>query len=341
MRFSTTAIVSNYGHLRALCEVVDRPGFEMLCVPDSSTGRELFISLGVAAQATRHLRLSAMTTLGTRHPALLASGLGSLAELSGGRAILCLGRGDSAVRNLGLGAARLEDLRRDILFLRQLFAEGKGLYNGTIINMPWLRGPASIFVMAEGPRSLALAGELADGVIVGTGLTSQVIHDSLEHLREGAVRADRDPAAIELWWQAKWTIAQSTIEARKALRASVAASAARALATGHEFKLVPLEHRGPLRRLAERCLWREVPGAIEHNARVVDELGLADYLVDRFGIGGTVADCIQRITDLEVSGVRRLHMVPFGPDRVALQRVLSERIVPHFCGMGALPGERN
>ncbi|MDQ1396531.1 MAG: 5,10-methylenetetrahydromethanopterin reductase, partial [Acidimicrobiaceae bacterium] len=103
-------------------EIADDVGYEMICGGDSqSVYRELYVSLAVAAVHTRRARLGPMVTNPiTRHPAVTASAIASVDELSNGRAILGIGTGDSAIRNLGERAARLAELRAYIVALKGL-----------------------------------------------------------------------------------------------------------------------------------------------------------------------------------------------------------------------------
>ena len=70
------------------------------------------MSLTVAALETERVQIGpSVTNPLTRHPAVMASAIASLHELSGGRAFLGIGTGDSAILNLGLRPARLRALR--------------------------------------------------------------------------------------------------------------------------------------------------------------------------------------------------------------------------------------
>src|SRR5712692_1730436 len=53
-----------------------------------------------------------------------------------------------------------------------------------------------IYVAASGPRSLELAGEIADGVILFGAVSPSLIEFSLSHVRAGAERAGRNPQKI-------------------------------------------------------------------------------------------------------------------------------------------------
>jgi 5,10-methylenetetrahydromethanopterin reductase len=56
------------------------------------------------------------------------------------------------------------------------------------------------YLAASGPRTLRLAGQIADGTAIRTGLTPEIVRDSIAQVHAGAREAGRDPAEIDLWW---------------------------------------------------------------------------------------------------------------------------------------------
>ena len=73
----------------------------------------------------------------TRHPAVVASAIASINELSKGRAFLGLGSGDSAVLNLGLRPARLAELHHYIQSVRDMLAGETAEYRGDRAHVRW------------------------------------------------------------------------------------------------------------------------------------------------------------------------------------------------------------
>jgi alkanesulfonate monooxygenase SsuD/methylene tetrahydromethanopterin reductase-like flavin-dependent oxidoreductase (luciferase family) len=68
-----------------------------------------------------------------------------------------------------------------------------------MVRLTWAKRVIPIYLSAEGPRPLELAGEIADGVIVNVGLEPTLVTDAVAHVHAGARRAGRDPSAIDLW----------------------------------------------------------------------------------------------------------------------------------------------
>jgi alkanesulfonate monooxygenase SsuD/methylene tetrahydromethanopterin reductase-like flavin-dependent oxidoreductase (luciferase family) len=63
--------------------------------------------------------------------------------------------------------------------------------------------------LAEGQRTLRLAGRVADGVVVGLGLSPEVIELSLDAIAEGAREAGRRLTDLDVWWLVKANLAES------------------------------------------------------------------------------------------------------------------------------------
>ena len=68
------------------------------------------------------------------------------------------------------------------------------------MRMTWGRGRIPIYLAASGPRMLELAGEIADGVIINTGLAPDIVRDSIARVRTGAEEAGRRLEDVDLWW---------------------------------------------------------------------------------------------------------------------------------------------
>ena len=84
-------------------KLLEEMGFDVALIPDSQAlAREVYVTLTACAANTNKITLgTGITNPLTRHPSVTASAIASLNDLSGGRALLGIGRGDSAVRKIG------------------------------------------------------------------------------------------------------------------------------------------------------------------------------------------------------------------------------------------------
>jgi alkanesulfonate monooxygenase SsuD/methylene tetrahydromethanopterin reductase-like flavin-dependent oxidoreductase (luciferase family) len=127
-----------------------------------------------------------------------ASAFATLAELHPGRLELGIGRGDSAVRTMGLNPVKTSLLSEAVPLLRGLMAGGHVTINGADVHLRWVKEGLAIPIMmsATGPKNLRAAGRLADRVMLYVGVHPTSIRWAMEHVREGAEEAGRDPDAI-------------------------------------------------------------------------------------------------------------------------------------------------
>jgi len=334
IRFGTGAASRDFGELVKICQVAEECGYDFLTMPDTqSVNPEMYVNLTLAALNTQRVRLGpAVTNPITRHPAVTASAIAAIDTLSNGRAYLGIATGDSAVHNLGEHPARLSDLREYILAVRGLLHDGQALYRGKTIKLEWTRRTIPIYMAAEGPKALEMAGEICDGVIIGTGLTPEVIEDSVAHVRAGATRAGRNPDDVDVWWQVKCNVAEDGEAAVFDMRMSLAASASHCFRMSLEKKGIPPQYVEPVRQLLGRYNYaeHELPGADRHNARLVDELGLRDYLADRFAVAGTPAQAIAKLEGLIKCGATQFKLATHGSDRRAIIRYFADNVMAHF-----------
>src|SRR5581483_10138816 len=117
-----------------------------------------------ALLATERIQLGvAVANPLTRHYTVSASAAATLAQLHPGRVVLGLGRGDSAVRTLGLKQVATSKFAEIVPRVRALLdAQEVGTETGPI-HIRWATGEhVPVAIAATGPRNLRLAGALAD-----------------------------------------------------------------------------------------------------------------------------------------------------------------------------------
>lgn len=313
----------------------DEYGFDRISVGDTQLNNlECFTALGVAAHhSTRALLGPGVTNPVTRDVGVLANTLASLNAVSGGRMFCLIARGDGAVHNAGLRPASVDAMREYFTALRSLLHTGAARIGQRTVRLPWAgryEQRVPLYLVGEGPRMLRMAGELADGVFVGAGLTREVIADTLARIEEGAATAGRSVAELDIWWDTRSGIAPTRADAMHRARESLASVGNHVFRAGFDGKHAPAELHERLRRYAERFDYAE-KGTSAQNSPLMDELDLTDYFEERFGVIGTPDQVVDRLRQLEKLGVTQLSMashdrgLPGVPDSVTL---LGEEVLP-------------
>jgi 5,10-methylenetetrahydromethanopterin reductase len=194
----------SHSKLTELARCIEVSGYRGLWYADERFYRETYIGLAVAALATSRIQLGpAVTDPYTRHPALTAAAIASLDELSGGRAVLGYGAGLSGFHNLGIRLDRPATALRDAMkIVRGLLAGKRLTYDGAMISIAdaqmqfACRGDVPIYVAADGPMMLRVAGELADGVILAHCASPRILQPKLRLVEAGAQKRTRRPKVV-------------------------------------------------------------------------------------------------------------------------------------------------
>ena len=274
-------------------------GFDGVGVHDHPhSGRDVYVTLGLAAARTRRLRLyPATSSPAVRHPLLLASAAHSLEEIAPGRICLTVAPGFLAVRSIGRPRARLVDMRAAVLELRRLLAGGTVSFGETESRLRNASPrPTPVYLLAAGPRMVELAGEVADGALMLVGLHRDAVGAARRHLEEGARRAGRSldgfrtifivPIAVEERVEAAWRWAQ------------------RWFAPGHPWLLYPS---------ASNLYWLRRAGIDLPEAVAPETIsdGEAARICDAFGLFGPAERCLDRLVQArEEAGVEHVFLFP-------------------------------
>jgi 5,10-methylenetetrahydromethanopterin reductase len=293
-----------------LATLAEAVGFDAVWVPDERFYRDCWVTLAAVAQATRRVRLGpCVTDPYSRHPALTAVAAATLDELAGGRAVLGLGAGISGFAALGISRDRpATALREAIALVRRLWAGEEVAQAGEIVRFHGrldFAAPPSIpvFVAGRGPRILELAGEVADGVIVGALASPPTLAYALDHVRRGAARTGRRLDGFETTLWLHTALAADPAAARDAVRSIVVG----VLVSSRPI----LDHLGV--RLPED-LASELSGVTygPHSpsvARVAPRV--PDDLLAHFSMAGDGASCRDAVARLGKAGVTQIAALPW------------------------------
>lgn len=283
-------------------------GFGLIGVGDSPNGyRELEVSMTVAVESTTRAKVASMVAVPVgRHPANAASALSALQELSGGRIVCGIGTGASAAAALGRAAFTLPQLGEYVKVLRALLHGESATWEGDTIPALHDPRPVPILLSAYGPAGRRLAGRSFDGVVLPTGASVPIAHSYMHDVRSAAEKAGRDPRLLAVWVMSRAAVRDSRTEALADIKANLASAGAFGLKPAAQVETVPADLRPALLELQRRY------DATEHvvwdgpNARLLDELGLTDYLAERFAIAGTPDECRAQAAGLEAAGVTHI-----------------------------------
>jgi 5,10-methylenetetrahydromethanopterin reductase len=109
-----------------------------------------------------------------------------------------LGAGDTAVRFLGLRPAKVHELEEATILTRRLLAGEEVNVDATRPARLAHARPVPVWLAAGGPRTLRMAGRVADGVYLRVGRDPENLRSALAAVHAGAEEARRDPGSLRI-----------------------------------------------------------------------------------------------------------------------------------------------
>jgi 5,10-methylenetetrahydromethanopterin reductase len=315
-------------------------GFDGMVVVDSQNlAGDCYVALAMAARETERLQLATgVTNPFTRHPAVTASAIASIHGESGGRAVLGIGRGDSALAHLGRAPARVAYLAR-YLETVQAYLRGDEIpfdeldpfapqdaapsvdtldldATAPSSRMHWLRPDlpkVPVDVSATGPMVIDTAARLADRITLAVGADPDRLGWAIERVRASG-RDVNIGAFVNV-------VTHQDLEVGRNLASGAMSTFAR-FNVMHGATAGPLFEGGTdtLSRLHDAYDMRQHTRADSPQAATLD-----DQFVDHFGIVGPPDVCIERLRALAALGVERFVIV--GPSLGADREAAAEAMV--------------
>ena len=333
VRFAAT---SRPGAPRDLIEWVKAAedlGYDRIGIADSpALYREVWVSVTQVALNTNKVPFGPwVTNPVTRHPVVTASAAAAVDELAPGRVCIGIGSGNSGVYNAGRKASSIAALREYILALRALLEEGEAVYQGRPARLNWAKMRIPIYMAAHAERSLQLAGEVADGVVIGTGTTPEVVKGTLEALADGARSVGRDPSDIDVWWSVPFNLHTSDQKGLD-LQGGPAREANYLARFTLEGKFIPERYKEGIKMLAAAydltTHGRPTAEQLVRYDGLAQEFGVRDYLLERFGgISGSPDECIEKLKRNAELGVTQYSINLPDSHRPARLRRMQELVI--------------
>ncbi len=232
----------------------------------------------------------------------------TLQMLTRGRAVLAIGRGDSAAHFIGRQPDRLASFERTLSKLRTYLDQGSVDRDGVESRIQWLPltaefGRVPIELVPSGPRMARIAATYADRISFAIGSDPRYVAEFLEMTRKFAAEAGRDPSSLHF---GAWVNVVMNEDKRTALDAVRGTTGIWA-----RFSLMR-----PDRDSLPRPL-REALGMLDGydmdqfgQASATDASIMPDDFVDWFAIAGNESHVADRLAELKRIGLDYLYVVP-------------------------------
>jgi 5,10-methylenetetrahydromethanopterin reductase len=314
-RFGLCLLPEHIGDCAPLARQAEASGFEMLGFVDSQNiACDVHVALTTAALATRTIRLGpTVTNPLTRHVVVTANAMTSIDELSGGRAFVGLGSADSAAFTLAMRPARLAVMEQSVLDLQTLSGGGVVERDGRRLWVKTARRRLPVYLAADGPRMRQLAGRIADGALLASGISPDEVARCLDDVASGAKAGGRRLEDLDLWWLVKANVADTRQRAVDEIKMALAASANRAFRFVNDG--VPAHLAAAIAELKRRYdPHRHESLAADGNGRLLEQPDLTDFLAKRFAFAGTPDDCAAQVQRAVAAGATQFLLTGITPD---------------------------
>ena len=299
-----------YQRLIELTKMAEDQGFEYGWTYDSHVlWQESMPVMALLADQTSTIKLGHMVTNpAIRDPTVLASAYATLQDISNGRMIMGVGRGDSSVRYVGRKPMRVADFEEALKMVKP-FMNGKEVtWNDKQLQLKWVRPELpeiEMHVAGYGPKALAVAGRQGDGVIIQLA-DPDIIQWIMATARQAAEEAGRDPAALKCIVSAPSHISDDLADAREQVRWFPA------MVSNHVQDLI--DRYGTDGSVVPKVLtdYVEARKFYDYNehSRVGAKHGefVTDEICDRFCVLGTAEQAIAKLRELESIGVDQFNI---------------------------------
>jgi probable F420-dependent oxidoreductase len=259
---------------------------------------------------------------------VLASAYATMHVISGGRMVMGIGRGDSARRVVGLQPVKVAEFEESSRMIKELMNGRTVEWNGKQLTLEWARTDPQIpmHVAGYGPKALAVAGRIGDGVIIQLA-DPVIIEWIMATARKAAEKVGRDPDALQCIVGAPSKVSDDLANCRDEVRWFPA------MVSNHVMDLI------------EKYGWdSEIPSELtdfvktrkgydyKDHSRVGAKHGefVSDEICERFSVIGSVDACTKKLRELEAVGVDQFNIYLMTHAQEETLKIYGDELIPQF-----------
>lgn len=286
-------------------------GYDTVWVPDERFYREVYSFLSLCSQNTSIVKMgTCVTDPYTRHPAMTAMAIGTIDELSNGRAILGIGAGISGFAEMGLKRiSPAVALKEAVLIIKQLLSGKPVNFEGKMFSLQNTKiefqtcPDLPVYIAARGPKALEAAGEVSDGVIIGAFASKETLNYAFNNIQKGCIKGGKDFSRLKM---VSWAHLCMSEDKRAAITKAKEVCIGVLLASKPIISLLGIDVPQTLSDFL----------STKNYGLGKEELGkgikmIPDEMVEHFTITGTPKDCVRKAQDLFSLGVHHIGVLPW------------------------------
>jgi 5,10-methylenetetrahydromethanopterin reductase len=306
----------------------EKLGYDSIWITDHFNNRNVYVSLSFIANYTDNIKLGpGVTNPYLIHPIITAQSVASLNEVAPGRVLCGIGAGDkTTLEMLGIKMkSPLTAMRESVELIKKQISREKGAYEGKMFRaLPGSRFnfkvklDIPIYIGAQGPKMLQLAGEIGDGALINASHPDD-IERAVGLISKGAIKASKTMDDVDVAAYTSFSIADKKKKAMKSVVPVVAYIVAGSPPFILEKHGISVEKADAIKSELANRNWGEAFGAVEPE------------MIDAFSICGNPDQCTEKINELFKTGVN--HFItgsPLGPHKKEAINLFGHEVMPHF-----------
>ena len=306
----------------------ERGGFSNLWITDHFNNRNVYVALTAAAIYTNKITLGpGVTNPYMVNPVFTAQAVAALNELAPKRVVLGIGAGDkTTLASVGVEMRKpLTAVKEAVSIIRKMTSGENVVFKGEVFQIAGAkfffkpRGRIPIYIGAQGPKMLALAGKIGDGVLINACHPKDV-ESAVNRVKEGVCGVGKQFSELDVAAYTSFSVHEDLKKATKAavpVVAFIVAGSPSQVLERHEIDPKKAEE---IREALKANDWGRAFGAVSQE------------MIEAFSVCGTPDTCIKRINELLKSGISQFVVgSPVGPRVRKAIDLISQKIIPSFA----------
>jgi 5,10-methylenetetrahydromethanopterin reductase len=316
-----------YWKIAAYAIQAEKNGFNNLWITDHFGNRNVYVTLAAVAVYTNKITLgTGVTNPWLVNPVITAQAIGSLDELAPGRVVLGIGAGDkTTLEAVGVEMGKpLAAVKETIEIFRKMTAGETVAYQGEVFKIAsakfnfTINHRIPVYVGAQGPKMLEMAGKIGDGVLINASHPSDVEY-AVKTINEGMKQAGKKPSDVDITAYTSFSVNEDMKKALKAASPVVAF-----IVAGSPASVLEKHGISPAKA-------NEIGAALKAGDFGKAIGAVTPEMINAFSICGTPDMCIAHIAELRKIGISQFVVgSPVGPNVKTAIDLIGNKIIPQF-----------
>jgi 5,10-methylenetetrahydromethanopterin reductase len=305
----------------------EKGGFSNLWVTDHFNNRNVYVTLTTAALYTNKITFGpGVTNPYVVNPVFTAQAITTLNELAPGRVVLGIGPGDkTTIESIGVEMTKpLSAVQEAVDIFKKITSGENVVHKGVVFRTAGARfmfkqkGRIPVYIGAQGPKMLELAGNIGDGVLINASHPKDIEY-AVNSVKEGIHHAGKKFEDVDVAAYTSFSVHEDLKKATKAavpVVAFIAAGSPNQVLERHDIDTKKIDE---IRKALKANDFGKAFGAV------------TPEMIEAFSICGTPSTCIERISQLLKNGISQFVVgSPVGTNIREAIDLISEKIIPQF-----------